>query len=99
MRALIVILGVALLALQYRLWLSDDGFRAAWSLDRAVEDQKAENAQLTDRNDHLEAEVRDLKDGLEAVEEIARNDLGMIIEGETFYQVAADEGDEESSDR
>jgi len=99
MRALIVILGVAFLALQYRLWLSDDGFRAAWSLSRAVENQKTENAQLTDRNDNLEAEVRDLKDGLETVEEIARNDLGMIIEGETFYQVATGEDDEESSDR
>jgi cell division protein FtsB len=97
-RFVIVVLGLALLALQYRLWLADDGFRATWSLQRSVESQAAENEGLAARNERLAAEVRDLKQGLEAVEEIARNDLGMIVEGETFYQVAADDDDDEEGE-
>jgi cell division protein FtsB len=97
-RIVIVVLGLALLALQYRLWLADDGFRATWSLQRSVESQAAENEALAARNERLSAEVRDLKQGLEAVEEIARNDLGMIVEGETFYQVAADDDDDEEGE-
>jgi cell division protein FtsB len=97
-RFVIVVLGLALLALQYRLWLADDGFRATWSLQRSVESQAAENDSLAARNERLAAEVRDLKQGLEAVEEIARNDLGMIVEGETFYQVAADDDDDQEGE-
>jgi cell division protein FtsB len=101
-RIVILLLGLVLAGLQYRLWLADDGFRATWGLQRSVASQEAENEALAARNDRLAAEVRDLKQGLEAVEEIARNDLGMIVEGETFYQVAADEdadGEGESSGR
>ncbi len=99
MRLAIVILGLLLVALQYRLWLSEDGFRSVWSLERAVAEQEDENAALALRNDELEAEVKDLKQGLGAVEEIARNDLGMIVDGETFYQVASDDDDEETTER
>jgi cell division protein FtsB len=100
MRAVIVVLSLLFVALQYRLWIADDGFRATWSLTRSVAGQQADNESLAARNERLAAEVRDLKQGQEAVEEIARNDLGMIVEGETFYQVAADEGeDRESADR
>ena len=93
MRIAIVVLGLLLVLLQYRLWLADDGFRAVWGLDRSVAEQGEENEALAERNERLAAEVRDLKQGLDAVEEIARNDLGMIVEGETFYQVAAEDGD------
>jgi cell division protein FtsB len=93
------VLGLLLVLLQYRLWLADDGFRAVWSLDRSVAEQGAENEALAERNERLAAEVRDLKQGLDAVEEIARNDLGMIVEGETFYQVAAEDGDAEQAER
>ncbi|MGI9265688.1 MAG: cell division protein FtsB [Gammaproteobacteria bacterium] len=97
MRLLIVLLSVILLLLQYRLWGSEDGFRSVWSLKRAIEGQQDENERLTERNDHLEAEVRDLKEGLDAVEEIARTDLGMIGEDETFFQIAAPEQQDDDS--
>jgi len=66
MRIALVVLGLALLALQYRLWLADDGFRATWSLERSVAAQQLENEALAERNEQLAAEVRDLKQGLEA---------------------------------
>jgi cell division protein FtsB len=73
--------------LQYRLWLSDEGMREVWHLGAAVESQRAENAVLVQRNAQLKAEVADLKQGLTALEERARHDLGMITVSETFYQV------------
>jgi cell division protein FtsB len=85
-----VVLGcllVVLAFLQYRLWLSDDGMREVWHLGTAVEAQRAENAVLAERNAQLKAEVADLKQGLTALEERARHDLGMIAVTETFYQV------------
>lgn len=78
---------VVLAFLQYRLWLSDEGMREVWHLGAAVEAQRAENAVLTERNAQLKAEVADLKQGLTALEERARHDLGMISVTETFYQV------------
>jgi len=79
---------VAVLALlQYRLWLSDEGMREVWHLSAAVESQRADNAVLVERNGQLRAEVANLKKGLTALEERARNDLGMIGATETFYQV------------
>jgi cell division protein FtsB len=85
-----VVLGcllVVLAFLQYRLWLSDDGMREVRHLGTAVEAQRAENAVLAERNAQLKAEVADLKQGLTALEERARHDLGMIAVTETFYQV------------
>jgi cell division protein FtsB len=85
-----VVLGcllVVLAFLQYRLWLSDEGMREVWHLGTAVEAQRAENAVLAERNAQLKAEVADLKQGLTALEERARHDLGMIAVTETFYQV------------
>jgi len=73
--------------LQYRLWLSEEGMREVWHLTAAVETQRADNAVLAERNDQLKAEVADLKQGLTALEERARHDLGMITVTETFYQV------------
>jgi cell division protein FtsB len=78
---------VVLAFLQYRLWLSDEGMREVWHLGTAVEAQRAENAVLAERNAQLKAEVADLKQGLTALEERARHDLGMISVTETFYQV------------
>jgi cell division protein FtsB len=73
--------------LQYRLWVSDEGMREVWHLATAVESQRADNAVLAERNSQLKAEVADLKQGLTALEERARHDLGMISVTETFYQV------------
>ena len=77
----------ALLVLQCRLWMSNDGEREVWRLDAAVSAQQAENARLAERNRQLGAEVHDLKQGYAALEERARTDLGMVAGNETFYQV------------
>ena len=87
MRILAAALLIVLAALQYRLWVSDDGSRAVFTLRGTVAAQSAENAALTRRNDQLVAEVKDLKEGLAALEERARNDLGMIGAHESFFQV------------
>ena len=78
---------VALLALQYRLWLSPNGMRDLWRTKAAIEAQTEENARLAERNRTLAAEVRDLQEGRAAIEERARTDLGMIGANETFFQV------------
>ena len=77
----------ALLALQYRLWVSPDGMRDVWRLEKAISLQSEENDRLKERNSTLAAEVRDLKEGRAAIEERARTDLGMVGGNETFYQV------------
>ncbi len=81
------LLAVAFVLLQYRLWMSDEGIREVWQLRDAVAQQAAENSQLAERNNQLKAEVQDLKQGLTALEERARHDLGMVGPRETFYQV------------
>ena len=80
-------LGVVVLLLQYRLWMSPNGVRELGRLEQAVAQQRSENEQLINRNAQLAAEVRDLKKGVTALEERARSDLGMIANNETFYQV------------
>jgi cell division protein FtsB len=87
MRILVVALGVILLLLQYRLWISDQGKREVWRLTQAVEAQTAANAGQRERNRQLLAEVTDLKVGLTALEERARSELGMVGNSETFYQI------------
>ena len=87
MKWLAVGLALAILLLQYRVWFSEDGVRELDRLKKAVATQRSENDQLVERNKQLAAEVRDLKTGLDALEERARSDLGMIASNETFYQV------------
>jgi cell division protein FtsB len=86
-RWLLVGLAIAGLGLQAELWFSDDGFRKTSKLRAAVADQSALNDSLRQRNGALDAEVINLKQGVDAAEERARTDLGMIGESETFYQV------------
>jgi cell division protein FtsB len=81
-----LLLGI-LLVLQYPLWLGDGGLLALWKLKQEIAAQKAENARLRERSVALEAEVRDLKEGYEALEERARAELGMVRRGETLYQI------------
>jgi len=79
---------IALLVLiQYPLWLGKGGWLRVWELDRQVEGQKNITAGLKRRNAGMEAEVRDLKNGVGAVEERARFELGMVKEDEIFFQV------------
>lgn len=94
MKATMILLTVLLLLLQYRLWFSQDGLPTVLHLKRDVELQRQENIKLEERNEVLTAEVQDLKSGLDAVEERARSELGMIKEGETFFQII----EKESSD-
>ncbi|RMD71244.1 MAG: cell division protein FtsB [Gammaproteobacteria bacterium] len=83
----IIGLSMLLALLQFRLWLGDGGLLEVFRFARAVEVQKQENARLRERNRLLLAEVKDFKEGLAAVEERARSELGMIKEGEIFYQI------------
>ncbi|MGH8652019.1 MAG: cell division protein FtsB [Gammaproteobacteria bacterium] len=87
MRILALVFMLLLLVLQCKLWLGEDGLREIWGLRRAIESQQTENRRLSDRNQGLAAEVADLKHGLEAVEERARSEMGMIKKGEIFYQI------------
>lgn len=84
--ALYILLGI-LLGLQYPLWLGDGGLLSLWKLRQEISAQKTENTRLRERNLALEAEVRDLQEGHEALEERARAELGMVRRGETFYQM------------
>jgi len=86
MKGLIVALAILLLALQYRLWFGEGSVQKVWRLQEESRATQTEFARLQTRNHALAAEVEDLKSGLDAVEERARTDLGMIGEGETFYR-------------
>ena len=85
-RRLGIVLVVLLVILHYQIWIAPDGLRQWVSLGRMIDRQEEKNAKFKARNEVLEAEVRDLKQGLEAVEERARRDLGMVGPGERFYQ-------------
>jgi cell division protein FtsB len=87
MRWVSLILFSLILLWQYPLWLGKGSWIKVWELDRQVEAQKSFNLQTKTRNAVLDAEVRDLKQGTEAIEERARSDLGMVKSGEVFFQV------------
>jgi len=86
-RWLLILLMLMLIGLQYRLWFGEPSLRQVWELERQIQSQIEENQQLAERNQRLEAEVMDLKQGLKAIEERARSEMGMVREGETFYQL------------
>jgi len=87
MKLLIIIAALLLLILQYRLWIGDSSLEQVHHLQVQIDKQRVENERLQQRNDILAAEVNALKSGLDAVEERAREDLGMIKKGETFYMM------------
>lgn len=87
MRALAFTLAGLLLLIQYPLWLGKGGWARVWEHDRQLAAQRARNESLQVRNAALDAEVRDLKQGLEAVEERARFELGMVRPDEVFFQI------------
>jgi cell division protein FtsB len=87
MKILIGILLIILVGLQYKLWFGDGSLSEVVQLSRELEVQKEKLRQLEERNRVLEAQVLDLQNGLDAFEEKARNDLGMIKQGETFIQL------------
>ena len=85
MRWILILLLLFFFGLQYRLWLGAGSWEQIVSLERDIEQQTQINDLLDNRNQLLDAEVKDLKNGLDSVEERARSDLGLIKEGETFY--------------
>ena len=87
MRWLALTFVALIVALQYPMWLGKGGWLQVREYERQLAAQRDVNAKLKARNDALDAEVRDLKQGLEAIEEHARLDLGMIRKDEIFYQV------------
>lgn len=84
---LFVILSVVFAGLQYRLWVGEGSFTSATDLLMKIEEQRAENDKLKDRNQILSAEILELKEGYETVEERARSELGMVKPDETLFQL------------
>ena len=86
MRILAVILGALIVLIQYPLWMGKGGWVRAWQLEGELSSHQIRNRQLETRNAALAAEVRDLKQGSEAIEERARHELGMVKRDEIFFQ-------------
>ena len=87
MRVLAVVLVILIAAIQTPLWFGKGSWLRVWELDRQLEAQRQSNEQLRARNAALDAEVRDLKTGYDAIEERARSELGMIRQDEVFFQM------------
>jgi cell division protein FtsB len=86
MKVLAAILGALIVLIQYPLWIGKGGWLRAWQLEQELSSHEMKNSQLGARNAALAAEVRDLKQGSEAVEERARRELGMVRDDEIFFQ-------------
>jgi cell division protein FtsB len=87
MRVLAAVLVILVAAIQTPLWFGKGGWLRVWELDRQLDAQRQSNAQLRARNAALDAEVRDLKTGYDALEERARSELGMVRQDEVFFHV------------
>jgi cell division protein FtsB len=87
MKILAGVLGALILAIQYPLWLGKGGWLRVWDVDRQLDAQHLKNARLETRNGALAAEVKDLKQGYDAIEERARYELGMVKNDEVFFQI------------
>jgi len=86
------VISLALFAvLQYRLWVGEGSLAHVTQLKQDIASQKSENEKLLERNRVLTAEVIELKQGLETIEERARHELGMVKEGETLFQLSGDD--------
>lgn len=92
-KVLTLILVALIVLLQYPLWLGKGSWLKVWEVDQQLATQYETNEKLKTRNSTLDAEVRDLKQGYDAVEERARNELGMIKEGEIFFRTVNDKND------
>jgi|TARA_R110000868_G_scaffold411237_2_gene702491 cell division protein FtsB len=91
MKWVTAILLCLLVMLQYRLWFGKNSVPDYVSMQKEVQAQAIQNANLKQRNSLLIADIEDLKIGLDAAEERARNDLGLIKQGETFYRILPSE--------
>jgi cell division protein FtsB len=87
LKALTLIFVILIASLQYPLWLGKGSWLRVWDLNHQIENQKEKNEQLKARNDGMDEEVHDLKQGYGAIEERARSELGMVKQDEVFYQL------------
>ncbi|MGL4474098.1 MAG: cell division protein FtsB [Shewanella sp.] len=87
MKRFVLLLVVLLAILQYRLWFGDNNVPQYFQLEQQIKTQQNSNAKLVERNDILREEINDLRRGTGAIEERARNELGMVKDGETFYRI------------
>jgi cell division protein FtsB len=92
MRLLAVALIAFIVLMQHPLWLGKGSWLRVWELDQQLRTQRDTNQKLAMRNAAVDAEVRDLKQGLDAIEERARSELGMIKPDEIFFQILDDRG-------
>ena len=90
MKLLTLALLMAIALLQYPLWLGKGSWLRVWEVDQKLRAQHDTNQRLRSRNSVLDAEVRDLKQGFEAIEERARSELGMVRQDEIFFQILDD---------
>jgi cell division protein FtsB len=91
-KILSLVLAAFVILLQYPLWLGKGGWLKVWEVDQQITAQHETNRKLQARNAALDAEVRDLKQGYDAIEERARNELGMIKQNEIFFHMLEDNG-------
>jgi cell division protein FtsB len=91
MKAVSLLLIALLAALQYRLWFGKNSVPQYITMQQEVSEQALQNTSLEQRNNLLKADINDLEIGLEAIEERARNELGLIKQGETFYRILPNE--------
>ncbi|MEK6594657.1 MAG: cell division protein FtsB [Pseudomonadota bacterium] len=92
MKLLTLALAILIALIQYPLWLGRGSWLRVWEVDQQIQAQREINRKLQARNTALDAEVNDLKQGFEAVEERARSELGMIKQDEIFFQILDDQG-------
>lgn len=95
MRFLLALLLLIFLALQYRLWVGEGSYAEVRHLQQEIANKKADLERMEKENQELRAEIEDLKKGLEAIQERARSELGMIKEGETYFQIVEPEPQED----
>ena len=87
MRSAIIILILLLLAMQYKLWFDSGGLQQMENLRHDIAIHKLQDQELAKQNDQLRAEVKDLKQGVDAAQERARTELGMVKQNEEYYQI------------
>ncbi|MCB1693616.1 MAG: septum formation initiator family protein [Pseudomonadales bacterium] len=92
-RAVLLVLALVVAGLQWRLWIGESSFAEVSALDDKVELAAQTNEAKRQRNKILRAEIKDLKNGYESIEEKARSDFGLIKQGETFYLLVEDRGE------
>ena len=85
MKFIALLLVLFLVMMQVNVWLTKDGYSRVAEIKELIQDQQKENNEMVSRNSQLKEEIKDLKDGYSAIEEKAREDIGMIKEGEEFY--------------